>query len=151
MRLYSFTDGPLPFLCKRHWDKVTYEPNSGCWLWLGAVTKRGEYGIVRDHGELTVAHRFFYAAYKGHIPGGLILDHLCRVRCCVNPDHVEPVTSAENTHRGLPTKRTAAHCGHGHPRTPANTYYRSNGYTECSVCHRAASTRYNTRVSGKCK
>ncbi len=93
------------------------EPNSGCWLWLGAILKNGKrkrnggYGIYsvrrEDDWRKTKtyrAHRFMWERENGPVPAGLTLDHKCRVRCCVNPDHIEPVTNAENARRGAGTK-----------------------------------------------
>lgn len=102
-------------------NRVVPVTESGCWIWMGEVTKSHGYGVIsvminwvrtRDY-----AHRVFYELYKGPIPEGLIIDHLCRVRSCCNPDHLEPVTIAENVRRGESvsarySKRT--HCKHGH-------------------------------------
>lgn len=86
------------------------EPNTGCWLWGGAVNWRG-YGRFGNEGGHVGAHRFSYEMHRGPIPDGLQIDHLCRVRCCVNPDHLEPVTNAENLARGAATRMT---CKRGH-------------------------------------
>jgi hypothetical protein len=81
------------------------------------------------------AHRVAYELFKGPIPAGMDLDHLCRVRCCCNPDHLEPVTRKENLRRGLNGQKTA--CYKGHPYTPENTYYRANtGKKQCRLCAR---------------
>jgi hypothetical protein len=75
-------------------------PWTGCWIFNGA-TSNG-YGIVKNaDGYPSGAHRLMYEAAKGQIPDGLVLDHLCRVPCCVNPDHLEAVTQEENIRRGL--------------------------------------------------
>jgi len=76
------------------------EPNSGCWLWLGSISKKG-YGKGPNGRH---AHRTIFEHYKGPIPNKLELDHKCRVRSCVNPDHLEPVTTKVNVHRGLNLK-----------------------------------------------
>lgn len=95
---------PLRFIHGHHRRKHEHEmykvnPTTGCWIWqLG--TNRNKYGLISNQ----IAHRMIYEKYKGVIPDGLILDHLCRVTLCVNPDHLEPVTEAINTQRGLPAK-----------------------------------------------
>jgi hypothetical protein len=72
---------------------------SGCWLWVGALTSQG-YGQMRGmNHRVTRAHRVAYELFKGPIPEGLYIDHLCRVRCCVNPDHLEAVTQFVNMAR----------------------------------------------------
>lgn len=86
-------------------DLYEVDEASGCWLWKGAKSKGG-YGYLRVMGTPTQAHRVFYERHKGAIPEGLHIDHLCRVRGCVNPDHLEPVTLAENGRRGLNAKLT---------------------------------------------
>lgn len=74
----------------------------GCWLWTGSITRAG-YGRIRGadahDGRTVLAHRLAYELLVGPIPQGLHLDHLCRVRRCVNPEHLEPVTLAENNRR----------------------------------------------------
>lgn len=72
-------------------------PN-GCWLWTGTIERTG-YGRFWLGGRQEIAHRASYALLIGPIPEGLTIDHLCRVRACVNPDHLEPVTLAENIRR----------------------------------------------------
>ncbi len=118
---------------------VSPEPNSGCWLWAGAVDTGG-YGAVKWNGRFTTAHRKSYELHIGPIPEGLYLDHLCRVRCCVNPKHVEPVTNSENCKRGKSGEfnRSKSHCPSGHEYTPENTYHsvRRNGWKrrQCATC-----------------
>ncbi len=77
---------------------------SGCLEWLGSSWSG--YGRVRWRGVMKPAHRVIYEQYKGPIPAGLLLDHLCRNRICVNPDHLEPVTNTENCQRGAKAKLT---------------------------------------------
>lgn len=76
-----------------------------CWVWQMALAKAG-YGLTHVNGKTTSAHRFYYENRKGTIEKGLQLDHLCKVRCCVNPDHLEPVTNATNSRRGNMTRLT---------------------------------------------
>lgn len=108
----------------------------GCWLWTGTVNRSG-YGTLRigDRGA-ALAHRWSYEHHVGPIPAGLHIDHLCRVRHCVNPAHMEPVTPEENQRRGL-LGVLKTHCRHGHEYTPENTYRRADGRTECRTCMRA--------------
>ena len=77
--------------------------DSGCWEWRGARTTDG-YGTFSIHSKTVYAHRYSYEIHMGDIPDGLVLDHLCRVRHCVNPGHLEAVTNAENVRRGDATK-----------------------------------------------
>lgn len=81
------------------WARVMPVPESGCWIWTGELNRNG-YGRVWRLGRRVMAHRAMYELLVGPIPEGLVLDHLCRVRCCVNPKHLEPVTVRENTIRG---------------------------------------------------
>lgn len=85
-------------------EKIEPEPMTGCWLWTGAVCSSG-YGTI-DIGQTTrLAHRVSYELHRGPIPDGLTTDHLCRVRACVNPAHMEAVTVRENTVRGIEARR----------------------------------------------
>jgi hypothetical protein len=120
-------------------DNVTLS-ESGCWDWTGATNSRG-YGRITFMGRTTYAHRQVWETVVGAIPDGLELDHLCRNTMCVNPDHLEPVTHAENIRRS-PTgaeksARYAAwtHCRRGHERTPENTRIGPDGVRRCRPCH----------------
>lgn len=86
----NFGDPTLP---ERFWSKVERSPD-GCWLWTGSINQHG-YG--RDGKRL--AHRVVWEALRGPVANGLELDHLCKARRCVNPEHIEAVTHAENLHR----------------------------------------------------
>ena len=111
-------------------------PESGCWLWMGPISSHG-YGKIGK----SYAHRVSYERYRGPIPSELQIDHLCRVRCCVNPDHLEVVTANENKARGVSPAAVHArktHCIKGHPFDEHNTWYRTmkNGKKsrQCRIC-----------------
>ncbi len=93
---------------ERFWAKV--EKTDGCWLWTGAENGRG-YGTFWSEGMVVRAHRWAYGHLAGPIPDGLDLDHLCRVKSCVNPDHLEPVTHRVNVRRGYVSRGAGAQHG----------------------------------------
>jgi len=91
-----------------------------------------------DNRKFRPSHIVAWELFRGPVPAGLQLDHLCRNRACINPNHLEPVTSRENTLRGVgPAARWAkrTHCERGHEFTPDNTLTRPNGSRRCRVCH----------------
>jgi hypothetical protein len=120
-------------------------PWTGCWLWLGKLDKDG-YGTLGVNYAMKKAHRASYEFARGPIPPGLHIDHLCRVRCCVNPDHLEPVTCRENLMRGkglAAINHAKTHCVHGHEFTPDNTYFhRSRRGRICKTCIYARKRAY---------
>lgn len=93
-------------MAQRLTDFYVPEPNSGCWLFLGHVKRSTGYGVLLRDRKWKLAHRYVFELHRGPIPVGLTLDHLCRVRSCVNPAHLEPVTRGENQRRGKHTKLT---------------------------------------------
>jgi adenine-specific DNA methylase len=140
------------------------EPNSGCWLWVAKVSRDG-YGRLgvrvagRAHTVPKLAHRLSYEAFVGPIPEGLELDHLCRVRCCVNPRHLEPVSRAENVRRGIAdgkegraaavaAKNARTHCKKcGFEYSQANTYVYRKGKRYFRTCRNC---RKNWREKRRC-
>lgn len=126
--------------------RVSIDESTGCWLWTAG--RSGGYARIKIGRSSVNAHRVAYQLLVGPIPEGTELDHLCRVRHCVNPEHVEPVTRKENILRGeSPTARNArkTHCEHGHAFTPENTIVRPSGWRGCRLCGRAAQRRYKRR------
>lgn len=124
------------------WSRVDKQPG-GCWLWRGAMYQNGYGRICSSVSELAagkprnqLTHRFAYELVVGPIADGLVLDHLCRVKACVNPDHLDPVTPQENSQRGA-RGRMVTVCTHGHPYTPDNTYIApGDGRRRCVSCRR---------------
>lgn len=119
------------------------EGAGGCWLWSGSCD-RGGYGQITVNGKHLRAHRVAYEAFVGPIPDGLQLDHLCRVRACVNPEHLEPVTARVNALRGESFSAVNAaktHCKNGHALDAANTYIRPSGNRSCRMCNAEAQRR----------
>lgn len=116
-----------------------------CLLWTGTSTGNG-YGRFWHEGKMVLAHRFAYECAYGPIPDGLQIDHLCRVRCCVNPDHMDVVTNAENTKRGLTGQwKRPDICKRGHAMTPENTYTYPHGGRECRACKRMHNKKRRSR------
>lgn len=140
----------------RFWEKVDkngpvsdYRPDLGrCWIWTGFVSESG-YGVSQENRQSAASHRVAFKLVKGFLPS-LPLDHLCRVRSCCNPDHLEPVTHKENILRGvgagaMNAKKT--HCPKGHPFDTENTIIiPENGGRRCRICRHetvlAAGRRY---------
>lgn len=140
---------------------------NGCWLWV-LGTDRAGYARIQIGDRWTLAHRASYETFVGPIPDGLDLDHVCHSndqdcsggkcvhRRCVNPGHLEPVTSAENTARGrydpaiyladhYARKRAQTHCLRGHPYDADNTYITREGRRSCRACKRQQQQEYRAR------
>lgn len=111
---------------------------SSCIVWVGATNTVG-YGVVQIDGERHLAHRVAYEAAYGPIPQGLVIDHLCRVRNCVKPEHLEAVTTAENLRRGRRDRalQVGDTCSNDHLIVTADLLYtRPSGTSECMTCRR---------------
>lgn len=148
----QFEDARIPV---SRWRRVSPCPATGCWLWTGKVSTNG-YGIIMGSVGKGMAHRYFYTTLIGPVAPGLDLDHLCRVRCCVNPWHLEPVTRSENLRRGAngdvirARKAKITSCPQGHPYDEANTYFRpGKRVRDCYTCRRARSDAFNKRHSAE--
>lgn len=117
--------------------------SDGCWEWGGYIGTHG-YGSITYKNERLLVHRLAYETMKGPIPADKVIDHLCRNRWCVNPDHLEVVTQRENVHRG--DAGPTLFCKRGHERTPENTIVHLNGDRQCRICRRMM--RKLTAVTG---
>lgn len=119
---------------ERLWSKV--KKTEGCWTWTASIGSGG-YGQMRLGTKTVRAHRLAYELVVGPIPEGLVIDHLCRNRACVRPDHLEPVTARENTLRGetlAAANVLKTHCAKGHEYTEANTVKQGDGKRRCREC-----------------
>lgn len=133
-------DGPWP-LTKGCYGK--------CWIWTSSILKDG-YGDFHLRGVTVRAHRLSYISTKGYISKELVLDHLCRNRACVNPDHLEPVTQLINAHRGDSgiNHRAKINCPRGHRLVSPNLVISGKklGYRNCLSCHRTSAKYKNAKV-----
>ncbi len=120
-------------------SRLRKDYETGCWLWTGSRNGTG-YGQIWLDGTMVGTHRFSYEIHIGPIPENMTLDHLCRVRHCFNPRHLEVATHRTNILRGTgATARNArkTRCKNGHLFDESNTYWRA-GRTKrrCRECHR---------------
>jgi hypothetical protein len=132
---------------ERFWKSVN--KTASCWLWTGHIASN-DYGIISIRGTRFYAHRWSYEYHVGPIPEGMHVDHLCMVKACVNPAHLEAVTPAENTRRASKVLGPWATglCQRGHDITnPSNVYRRPDGGgSNCAACSRL---RGHRRTEGK--
>lgn len=129
------------------------EPSTGCWVWLGRIDSDG-YGIADYAGRAWRAHRLIYTLVVGPVSPEMVMDHLCRTRCCVRPEHLEPVTTKENNLRGwtwAQWKARQTHCVRGHPLSGSNLAIRagrSRLERRCRACDAIRSAEYLRRKNG---
>lgn len=154
----KLANGPRP-IADRFWPKVDKDgpipecaPELGpCWLWIAKCHALG-YGQFKVGTKMKQAHRVGYELLVGPVPDGLDLDHLCRVRGCVNPAHLEPVTHRENILRGdsrMAENARKTYCSKGHEYTPENTYVRPAKPNSrfCRECGRQATRAWEVRTN----
>jgi hypothetical protein len=126
------------FTEERFWALV--DKTGSCWVWTGSVNATTGYGRAGSMGAST--HAISWSLLRGPVPEGLQLDHLCRVRICCNPDHLEPVTPRENLMRGQTLAAANAaktHCSRGHEYSDTNTHVSPQRRRKCRICMAAAS------------
>ncbi len=129
----------------RFWARV--DRTDTCWIWTGKLNPQG-YARARWGDTNQMAHRIAYELLVGPVPEDLTLDHLCRVRHCVRPSHLEPVTQRDNVLRGegfAAVNAAKTHCVNGHAFDEANTYVTAEGYRSCRACTAAAQRRYRVK------
>lgn len=149
---------PAILLRNRFWNNVNKKDDNSCWLWLGYLDKGG-YGTthlsstecINAKSRTVWAHRAAYELLIGPIPSTLVIDHLCRNRGCVNPKHMELVTSKENVMRGMgicAKNKVKTHCPKGHVLSGVNLYAYGNR-RHCRTCNKATKARYRQRERNK--
>lgn len=132
-------------------ERTYMDPNSGCWLWLGDLRSSGH--AACHCGGHASGHRLSYSVFKGEIPAGHDLHHICANPSCVNPDHVVPLTHSEHPridNARYERFRNKPFCKQGHPRTPDNLYVitvASTGkkYRQCIQCRRESALRQSEK------
>lgn len=135
-------DRAAAFLPRFH-AKYRVLPATGCWEWTAARSRAGSYGSIGvppyKPYPMQLAHRIAYELFSGDIPAGLVVDHRCGNKGCVNPEHLQAIPFAENLMRGSdPAYHPVAldYCRHGHEWTPENTTYSKGGTRLCRECNR---------------
>lgn len=107
------------------------EVTETCWLWRGSIAKT-KYGVFSLHGSMYLAHRLAYEIWIGPLCEGLVVDHLCRVRNCVCPEHLEQITHKENVYRATGASKET--CPNGHPRNEFERRTTTKNQLYCLAC-----------------
>jgi len=131
---------------QRFWIKV--KKSNNCWEWQASKNNKG-YGTFWHNKKYVKAHRVSYELFKGLIPQDLTIDHLCRNRKCVNPEHLEAVTMKENTLRGIgfsAINKRKTQCPKGHPYSGDNLFIRKTGGRGCKICAGNAQRRHRLKI-----
>jgi hypothetical protein len=133
------------YLVERFWNKV--DKTDYCWNWTASLNENG-YGLFRFNGKTSKAHRVSYIITFGEIADGLVIDHLCKNKKCVNPEHLDPVSQGENVVRGLAGKvnnfqSTKTHCKSGHQYSRIT----KDGYRLCGQCRSEQTMKSRKRKS----
>jgi len=142
----------------RFMQKFKVNPKTGCWIWTGTYDDKGYSQLFLKQEKITrkatkiSGHRFSYLTLKGKIPPGMQIDHICRTRGCVNPEHLRLVTPRENVLLGIgPAAEHASKvaCVNGHPFTIENTYVWKGKFRKCRECRRIKQADYHKRKISK--
>lgn len=124
----------------RFWDKVDSKADE-CWIWIGAVDKHG-YGSILEEKKVKKSHRVSYEMFYGKIPNHLVIDHMCKIKRCINPRHLRAITRGENTLTGSGVSainKRKTHCIRGHELSGENIFlYKRAGHInrQCRLCRK---------------
>ena len=128
-------------------SRITYCSNTGCWEWRGALSRQG-YGIFCQERKNIAAHRISFSVFKGPLLPKLVIDHICRNRKCVNPDHLRQVTQKENMLENsvgvAKINHLKTHCSNGHEFTEDNILKQPRG-KRCRECKRSDSLKWYSK------
>ena len=133
-----------PMISKDEFES-NFKKSNNCWKWVGRQYVTG-YGRYWQNQISYLAHRVSYELYKGNLEKNKVIDHLCRNKLCVNPDHLEQVTISENVMRGegiTAKKSRSSSCPNGHPYP--NIPKIVNGWRLCKICLRINEKKYQTK------